>query len=266
MELLNRPKQNSFPDVLKDWRHRRRFSQLELSLTAGISQRHISFLETGRSQPSRMIISRLAEVLEMPAAEVDAMLLSAGFASPSAQSSWDAQVQSAVTQSIEHILTSHNPYPAITVDRIWNLKNANESAQNFLGPFMQDENPNILREFLRPGALREALTNWDEIATAFIRFLELELTHRPNNAEGHALLSELKTYYTAGQAAKLAATEYPPPVLTMKFCIGGETLQFFSMIAAIGMTASAALDDILIETMLPANDATRSWFTAPHRP
>src|SRR6056297_763834 len=128
--LINRP-QDAFGPLLKSWRTRRRLSQLDLALYACMSQRHLSFLETGRSKPSRYAIRQICEALEMPAAEQDVMLMSAGFAPQSANASWSADVRDAVGASIDHVLKGHEPFPAVSIDRIWNLQRANESAQRF---------------------------------------------------------------------------------------------------------------------------------------
>lgn len=146
--------ETAFPSFLKNWRERRRLSQMALSLQSGMSQRHISFLETGRSNPSRFAIAQLAEALEMPAAEIDAMLLSAGFAARSSRSGWNEETKQAVEVSIDHVLQSHAPYPAVSVDRIWNLKKANEPAQAFFAMAGADGDPNLLRQVLGPGLWR----------------------------------------------------------------------------------------------------------------
>ena len=106
--LMNRP-QDAFGPLLKSWRRRRRLSQLDLALDAGLSQCHLSFLETGRSRPSRVAIRQICEALDTPAAEVDIMLMSASFAPQSAHASWSADVRDAVTASIAHVLKGHEP-------------------------------------------------------------------------------------------------------------------------------------------------------------
>ena len=249
----------AFPGFLRAWRQRRRLSQLELSLQSGMSQRHISFLETGRSNPSRFAIAQLAEAMEMPAAEVDAMLLSAGFAARSVGKGWDGQTKQAVAASIDHVLQGHAPFPAISVDRIWNLVKANEPALRFFALAGATTDSNLLRAVVAPGPMRESILNWEDTARALVRMLEIEVARRPHDAEAMDLLADLKAL--DGVPALLAQPgNETGPVLTIRFKIGDAVLDMFSLIATIGMSADATLDDLRIETLLPANEATHAWF------
>lgn len=250
----------SFPAFLKNWRQRRRLSQLELSLESGISQRHISFLETGRSNPSKFAIAQLAEALDMPAAEVDGMLLAAGFAARSSRRGWDDETQKAVDASINHVLQGHAPYPAVSIDRIWNLVKANDPAQRFFALAGAKGDPNLIREILSPGSLKDCILNWDDTARALMRLLELEVARRPHDQEAHELQNELLELDGIRSLVETPANTPKAPVLKIQFQIGGETLELFSLIATVGMSADATLDDLRIETLLPADDATRDWF------
>ena len=250
----------AFPGFLKNWRQRRRLSQLELALQSGMSQRHISFLETGRSNPSRFAISQLADALEMPAAEVDVMLLSAGFAARSTHEAWDADVKRAVDLSIEHVLNGHAPFPAFSIDRIWTLVSANDPALQFFAMAGATGDPNVLRDILVPGKLRNSILNWDDIARALCRMLELEVARRPHDAEAQGFLDEIRAIQGVGDLLEHPGSGVNAPVLAIRFQIGEEVLNLFSLIATVGMSADATLDDLRIETLLPADDATRQWF------
>ncbi len=250
----------AFPSFLKSWRQRRRLSQLELSLQAGMSQRHISFLETGRSNPSRFAIAQLAEALEMPAAEVDAMLLSAGFAARSSRRGWDGECQRAIDASIDHVLTGHAPFPAVSVDRIWTLVKANQPAQQFFAMLGARGDSNLIREILSPGPVRDSILNWDDTARALLRLLELEVARRPSDHEAQDFLSELKALEGIADLHMRAETVSTAPVLSISIRVNEVELNMFSLIATIGMSADATLDDLRIETLLPADTQTRSWF------
>ena len=225
-----------------------------------MSQRHISFLETGRSNPSRFAISQLAEALEMPAAEVDAMLLSAGFAGRSSRKGWDEEVQHAVDVSIDHVLQGHAPFPAVSIDRIWNLVKANEPAQKFLTLAGWQGDPNLLRAIFSPGPLRDNISNWSDVARALYRLLELEVARRPHDGEAQELLDNLRAIDDVEPLLREPVATATAPVLTIQFQLEGVMLELFSLIATIGMSADATLDDLRIETLLPANDTTRNWF------
>ncbi|MCG7586795.1 helix-turn-helix transcriptional regulator [Photobacterium sp. OFAV2-7] len=233
---------------------------MELSLLAGMSQRHISFLETGRSEPTRFSIARLSLALEMPAAEVDAMLLSAGFSARTSRKGWNDKTRHAVDASIDHVLAGHAPYPAVCVDRIWNLQKANESAQKFFEIIGVSGDSNLLREVMKPGCLRDSIINWDDTTHALYRMLELEIARRPHDEDAHALATELKELDGVYELISKPMTQEPQPVLAIQFNIEGETLDLFSLIATIGMSSDAIFDDLRIETLLPANDITRLWF------
>lgn len=227
-----------------------------------MSQRHISFLETGRSKPSRYAVRQICEALEMPAAEQDVMLVSAGFAPQAADSSWSAAVRAAVDASIDHVLTSHEPYPAVSIDRIWNLQKANKSAQKFFVIAGGTGQPNLLCDLFAPGTLRNNIRNWPEVVRALFRLLDLEVARRPHDVEGRNLLEELKALPDVADAIADRPKEHPAPVVSIEFMIGGAELRLFSLIATVGMSMDATLDDLRIETLLPADEQTRRWFAS----
>jgi len=249
-----------FPELLRSWRQKRRLSQLDLSLAAGLSQRHLSFLETGRSNPSRHSIAQLCEALEMPAAEHDTLLVSAGYVALSERLQWAEETRHAVELSVKHILDGHAPYPAVAIDRMWNLQNANLPASNFFGLLGGTGDRNVLRGLMTPGPLKQKVVNWDQAVRALLRLLELEAARRPNDAELYSLLGELRALPGVRLAADLSADSEPEPLITIEFTHEGAHLRLFSMIATIGMSADATIDDMRIETLLPADEDTRTWF------
>ncbi|VAW19149.1 transcriptional regulator, XRE family [hydrothermal vent metagenome] len=250
----------AFSGLLKTWRSRQRFSQLDLALEAGLSQRHISFLETGRSKPSRYAVSQLGEALNMPAAEVDAMLTSAGFAARSSDTRWREADRLAINASIDHVLIGHEPYPAVAIDRMWNLKKPNNAAVSFFAALGSSGDPNLLREFMKPGAVRDKILNWQEVVRALTRLYGLEVARRPNDIEAQNLLKELLSFPGVADAANVPTIENPAPVLAIQFHIDNAILNLFSLIATIGMSADASIDDIRIETLLPADEKSKNWF------
>ncbi|WP_300018281.1 helix-turn-helix transcriptional regulator [uncultured Roseobacter sp.] len=261
---INRP-QGAFGSLLRSWRNRRRLSQLDLAMDAGLSQRHISFLETGRSQPSRYAVRQICEALQMPAAEHDVMLVSAGFAPQAADANWSADVRAAVHASIDHVLAGHDPFPAVAIDRIWTLQKANKSAQVFFARAGGTGQPNLLLDLMSPGPLRDTITNWAEVTRALFRLVDLEVTRRPHDADGRRLLDQLKSLPGVADAIADQPREHLAPVVTVEFLIDGAELRLFSLIATIGMSMDATLDDLRIETLLPADEKTRRWFDSLRR-
>lgn len=260
MEIHLNGQNGSFPGFLRNWRNRRNMSQLDLALSAGISQRHVSFLETGRSNPSRASIASLGIAMDMPAAEIDAMMSVAGY---TAQRAWagDADANlAAINQSIDHVLKGHNPYPAMSIDRIWTIQNANEAAAKFFAKLGGVGDPNMLRNVINPGAVREKLINWDECAAALLRLFELEVARRPNDKEAQSLLAEFMSRQDVATIMKKPMEGLPSPLITLQFQLDGQIVRLFSLIATIGLSHDARLDDIRIETLLPADDDARNWF------
>lgn len=170
----------------------------------------------------------------------------------------------AVELSIDHVLQNHAPYPAVSVDRIWNLKKANDPALLFFATVGSTGNPNLLREVMMPGQLRSSIVNWEQTARALFRLLELEVARRPHDQEAHQLLKELQGLDGVSEAINQPSLENPLPVLSIQFRVDGAVLNLFSLIATVGMSADPVIDDIRVETLLPADDATREWF-ANHR-
>lgn len=260
MTDLTSVSRSRFPELLRSWRQKRRLSQLDLSLAAGLSQRHLSFLETGRSNPSRHSITQLGEALEMPTAEYDTLLVSAGYAALSERLEWAEETRDAVKLSVKHILDGHAPYPAVAIDQMWNLQHANLPALNFFGLMGGTEDRNILRGLMTPSPLREKVVNWDQAVRALLRLLELEAARRPSDAELHSLLGELRALPGMCAATDLPAESEPEPLITIELIHESAHVRLFSTIATIGLSADATIDDLRIETLLPADEDTRGWF------
>jgi transcriptional regulator with XRE-family HTH domain len=161
-----------FGPMLRAWRRRRGASQLALALQSGVSQRHVSFLESGRAKPSREMVVQLSTALDVPLRQRNTMLLAAGFAPAYRESNLGAPELTPVRQAIDRMLKQQEPYPAVVIDRLWNLQQANEAAQAFTvflfegppPPPPPGKSPNILRWLLDPKALRAKVSNWEEVA------------------------------------------------------------------------------------------------------
>jgi len=187
-----------FGTHLKDWRRARRLSQLDLALMADVSARHVSFLETGRARPSRDMVLRLARTLEVPLKERNDLLSAAGFAPAyRARDLSDAEL-TPLRHAIEHLLAGHDPYPAYVLDRTWDLVDANVGARRLLGGLLPadapaDARPNMVRLLLKPGPLRDAMVNWDEVA----RLTLLRLRREVRDTGGDAARLHWRTSWRA---------------------------------------------------------------------
>ena len=251
-------------ELLKLWRSRRRLSQLELASAAGVSARHLSFVETGRSKPSREMVLHLAEHLDVPLRDRNAMLTAAGFAPVYHESPLDAPELASVRQAIEVILTNHEPRPAFVIDGAWNLIDANAGITAFLELISAEllEPPlNVIRASLHPNGLSRYIVNFDEYAAHVIERLRRQLatTSDPGLA---ALLDEVCAYPDVARTIS-DATVLPPPsaVLPMHFRLDdGTELRFFSTMTVFGSPLDVTIAELAIESFFPADDVTAAIF------
>lgn len=246
-------------DHLKQWRQRRRLSQLDLALDAEISTRHLSFLETGRAQPSRDMVLRLAEHLEIPLRERNTILVAAGFAPVFPQRSLDDPALAAARRAVDVVLSGHEPYPALVVDRGWNLVSANR----MIPPLMADVAPellaapmNVLRLTLHPKGLAPRIANLHEWRAHLLERLrrEVELTADPQLSE---LLTELKAYpIPGGQPPRKPSDEFGGVAIPFRLQTAAGLLSFFSTTTVFGTPVDVTVSELTLETFFPADAET----------
>jgi transcriptional regulator with XRE-family HTH domain len=246
------------------WRSKRRVSQLDLASQAGVSPRHLSFVETGRSKPSREMVLHLAEHLDVPLRDRNAMLTAAGFAPVYRESALDAPELASVRQAIEVILANHEPCPAFVIDGAWNLLEANAGIAAFLNliaPELLDPPMNVIRASLHPRGLSRYIVNFDEYAAHVIERLNRQLatTADPGLA---ALLDEVMDYPDVARAIGDAAALPPPAaVLPMHFRLDdGTELRFFSTMTVFGSPLDVTIAELAIESFFPADEVTAALF------
>ena len=267
----------SFGSRLRWWRARRGLSQLDLAGASGTSQRHVSFLESGRAQPSREMVLRLAAALDVPLRQQNALLLAAGFAPAWRESDLTAPELAAVSQAIDYMLAQQEPFPAVVVDRRWNLVRANAGA-GWLTAFLTGPSPapaagpvNIADWLMSPDGLRPLLVNWQEVAVSFLRVVQADAIAdgTPETAE---LLRRLIAYPGVPPLSHVPALEeLPSPVLAMHFCKGQTSLRLFTTIATLGTPQDVTVQELRIEYFFPADEATSQVFkdwaaSAPREP
>lgn len=255
-----------FAQLLRGWRDARKLSQLELALGSRISQRHLSFLESGRARPSREMVLQLAEALEVPLRERNTLLTAAGFAAIYRQSDLGSPAMAAVRDALRLMLEHHEPNPATVVDRDWNLLMRNAAAQRLLGlagdaeaiwrRVCPDGVHNVLRLTFHPEGLRPYIANFDEAAPVL-----LNRTRREAAACGSAsllkLLDEVLAY--PGIPESWRAPDWqapPPPVLPLELAKDGLRLRLFSTITTFGTPQDITTDELRVESFFPADAAT----------
>jgi transcriptional regulator with XRE-family HTH domain len=246
--------------LLREWRERRRLTQLELALDAGISARHLSFVETGRSKPGRDMLLRILEQLEVPFREQNRLLLAAGHAPAFPERSLDGPELAPVREALELILTGHEPYPAVVVDRAWNLVAANSSmlaltAGVDVDPALLEPPVNVLRVGLHPRGLAPLIVNLADWRAHFLERLERQVAITGDD-DLAALAEEVAEYPERehDHVSDRGASEILGPV-RLRAPDGGE-LSFFGMFATFDTPFEVTTSELAIELLFPADRAT----------
>src|SRR3954452_8353079 len=241
--------------LLRDWRQRRRLSQLDLALEAGGSARHLSFLETGRSKPSREMVLHLSEQLEVPLRDRNQLLLAAGFAPAYGEQPLDAPAMAPVRDALDRILKGHEPYPAVVVDRAWDLAAANASIGVFTAlaaPHLLEAPANALRITLHPEGMAPHILNLPEWRAHLLDRLRRQIAVTSDDRLA-ALYAELSEY--PGGEAELSAHE-PGIAVPLRIRVDGADLAFLSTIATFGTAVDITLAELSIEAFFPADEVT----------
>lgn len=256
-----------FPFLLRTWRQRRRLSQLALALEAGVSQRHLSFLESGRARPSRDMILQLSETLEVPLRERNELLVAAGFAPLFRARSLDDPQMAQVLTAVQRMLEKHEPFPAIAVDRAWNIRLANrpfETLAALLGAELWARvggaGRNLIRVLFHPAGLRPHIANWEAIAPLLWHRARRE-AEALGGDETRAVLAELAPLVDA-ETLRLAEDAALVPVLPLVIAKDGVRISLFTVIATFGTAQDVTTDELRLEFFFPADDATEALFTA----
>jgi transcriptional regulator with XRE-family HTH domain len=246
--------------LLKQWRERRKLSQQALALDAGVSARHLSFVETGRARPDRDLLLALARSLDIPLRGRNELLTAAGFAPVYREGNLEDFAQ--VRRAVDFMLRQHEPYPAIVLDRHWNIVQANQAMSRLTSQFLSPQEaaaagaPNIMRLTYHPKGLRSWIVNWEETASAYIQWLHRDLL-RTGDEKTAALLDELLSYPGIPREwLSLDLDASTAPFLAMEFKKDGVRCSFFTTIASLGTPYDVTLHELRIESFFPADDAT----------
>jgi len=257
-------------DLLRHWRAVRGRSQLDLSLEAGISQRHISFIESGRSAPGRQTLMQIAQALQVPLRERNALLLAAGFAPLYSEAPWDAAEMQGIEKALRRMLRQQEPFPAVVMDRHWNVLMTNDAAPRFFNRFVdlsrRDPPRNLLHLMFDPAGLRPFIANWDDVGRSLIQRVHRESTERVVDLQTAALLSGLLAYpgidpawkHTRALLVDTAASALP--VVPIDFAYDGAAMSLFSLVTTVGTPQAAAPQELRLETMFPVDDASEQAY------
>ncbi|HEX7175349.1 MAG TPA: helix-turn-helix transcriptional regulator [Pyrinomonadaceae bacterium] len=247
-------------NLLRDWRRRRRLSQLDLACEAEISSRHLSFLETGRSSPSREMVLRLAEQLEIPLRERNRLLVAAGYAPIFKERPLGDPTLEAARKVVELVLAGHEPYPALAVDRHWNLIASNRAVTPLLAgvePSLLETPVNVLRLSLHPRGLAPRIVNLAEWRSHLLARLRRQIDASADPVLGE-LLNELSAYPISSENKYNAADgiDYAGVAVPFQFATEGGVLSFLSTTTVFGTPVDITLSELALESFFPADAAT----------
>jgi transcriptional regulator with XRE-family HTH domain len=250
---MDRTTESNFGELLKHWRTERRMSQIDLGLLANVSARHISFLESGRANPSRSMVIQLSDAAQIPRASRNTLLKAAGFAEAYRSRDLNDQEMTHLREAIDWTLQRHDPFPALALDRHWMIVKANVSATQLLGSVGVAAGDSLLVALTKSERLRSAIENWAEVARFFVTRL---------CTESAQLGGDEKLIEAAKALASYCDADYPissSAVVPTRYKFDGTVLSLVSTLAQFGTAEDIALADLKIELMFPADAATRAF-------
>ena len=246
--------------LLRHWRDVRGRSQIDLSLDSGISQKHISQVESGRSVPSRQILIDIADALDVPLRERNSLLLAAGYAPMYAEGSWDSEEMQSITRVLKRMLHQNEPYPAVAMDRSWNVFMANEAAPKFFNRFFDmsaRKGPrNMLHLVFDPEGMRPFVVDWPVVARSLIQRVYRESVGRVVDDKTRELLNALLAYPDVESEWQVPKASSTLPVIPLSFAKDGRVLNYYSMVTTVGTPLTLSAQELRIECLCPADDAT----------
>jgi transcriptional regulator with XRE-family HTH domain len=257
---------SGFGPLLRQWRTARRMSQQQLAVESEVSTRHISYVENGKSSPSREMVLILASALDLPLRERNALLSAAGFAPVYRETNLSAPEMMPVRQAFDTILSHHEPYPAIVITRTWDLVRMNDAFARLLRMFF-DAPPadpiivqNVMHSIFHPAGIRPYVVNWEEVAGILLDRLYRESIVEPETSDSRKLIDALLAY--PGVSARLRDVDLavaPEVCIAVKLRKDDLVLELFTMLTTLGTPMDVTAQELRIESYFPADDATGEW-------
>jgi len=241
--------------ILQTWRKKRRYSQLELALEAGLSSKHLSFIETGRSTPSRNMILKLDQFLTLPRCELNRVLHSAGYSPKYTELMESHRDMQPVFSALDRIITNQLPYPAFVLDKHWNVVRSNNSMNNLLDILGMTKHNNVIDALTDVEFDKSQIENYEEVISQLLSRVKSEITASANDEKLNELERSLTIALPLGELL-----ESTSPVLTTVFNINGEKISLFSTIAELGSVQDVSIGKFKIELMFPLNTEAEIYF------
>ncbi len=257
---------NSFGQLLKQWRSQRNFSQMDLSITSNVSQRHISFLESGRSKPSRDMVLTLSAVLDIPLRQQNKMLTAAGFAALYSEFDLSDPEVAPIRQALEFTLRQQEPYPALVIDRYWNQVMMNKGAEHLIEWLTEAKElpveigQNLIKLMLHPQGVKEHVENWEIVASHIIHRVHRE-TQTDGEQQSQLLFNSLLAYPAVENLWRSPVKEnWQLPLLNTVFSKAHQRLSFFTTLTTLGTPQDITLQELRLECLFPSDEATEEVF------
>jgi transcriptional regulator with XRE-family HTH domain len=256
--------------MLREWRTVRRRSQLEVAMDAGLSQRQFSFIESGRSAPKRETVLAIAGALEIPLRERNALLVASGFAPMYSEAAWSEPEMQSIKAAVDRMLRAQEPYPALLMDRYWNVLSDNHATWRFFGKFVDMEaraaqhvargTPrNLLHLMFDPNGMQPFIHDWPRVSQSLLHRVRREAVGHTIDARSQDLLDALLAYPGArvDAPASLDGTS-DLPMIPLGFEKDGAVLNYFSMVSTVGTPQTVAAQELRVECLFPADEATEA--------
>lgn len=254
---------NRFGELLRDWRNVKGYSQLELSLAADVSSKHLSFLETGKSQPSREMVLLLAQILELNMDACNVLLELAGFKPRYQKTDLASEAMTQVRLALELLIKQQEPFPTTVMDRFGNILMLNEAAIRMLGLFLPPEKmleyTNVYHLYIDPDGMQPYIQNWDLLVPKFLLHLQHEVMSS-EDPEGERIWQQIMSYPHLPKDWKMrAVAEVSNPIVDVTMEKGEKALRFFTTLITFGSPQDLTLQHIRIESFFPSDDVTRAF-------
>ncbi len=247
-------------DLLRQWRDLRGLSQLDLAFDAGVSQKHVSFVESGRSRPSPQMVIDLADALDVPLRERNAILLAAGHAPRYSEEALDAPSLARVTAALRRMLRQNEPFPAMVMDRHWNVVLVNDAAPSFFGCFLDlaawPTPRNLLHLLFDPDGLRPFVVDWPAMSRMLLARVHREALGHAIDPGTRQLLDALGRYPGVDARRRALEPHAASPLIPLTFAKDGVTLSYFSLVTTLGTPLAVVAEELRLECMVPADDET----------
>ena len=254
------PQNNELGGLLKRWRGVRGRSQLAVSVDTGISQRQISFIESGRSVPTRSTLMGIAQALEIPLRERNALLLAAGYAPLYSEAAWNSDEMKSISRALDRMIAQHEPYPAIVMDRYWNVLRTNDAAPRFFSCFIdmtaRASPRNMLHLMFDPKGMRPFIADWEALARTLMQRVHREAVGHTVDRKTRDLVTDLLAYPDVPSDWRAPERPSALPMIPMRFVKDGVTMSYFSLVTTVGTPQTIAAQELRVECIYPADETT----------